>query len=162
MEKLLDDVDLWHFAAHGNFRIQSPDESVLLLSEGYRFRPEDIHGSRQKRISEKRPLVFLNACRVGQQGWSLTRLGGWVAAWVDRCRCGAFVGPLWAVNDWLAFEFCRAFYDALRQGKTLGEATQAARRQVSELAPDDPTWLAYTVYGHPNARVIFGPSANTP
>lgn len=87
----------------------------------------------------------------------MTGLGGWAAAWVDRARCGAFVGPLWSVNDWLAFEFARAFYDALREGQTIGQATQGARIHVRDIAPDNPTWLAYSVYAHPNARVVFGP-----
>jgi len=148
-------VSLWHFAAHGNVDLDHPDESVVVLADGRGLRAEDVTGPRQTHIARDKPLVFLNACRVGQQGWSLTRLGGWAAAWVDRSRCGAFVGPLWSVSDWLAYDFARAFYDALRQGQTIGQAAQAARIRVRGLAPDDPTWLAYSVYAHPNARVTF-------
>lgn len=157
VEALLDrgGVHLWHFAAHGNVDLAHPNESVIRLADGRGLRAEDIHGPRQTHIAQDRPLVFLNACRVGQQGWSLTRLGGWAAAWVDRCRCGAFIGPLWKVNDWLAYEFARAFYDALRKNQTIAQAAQVARNRVRELAPADPTWLAYSVYAHPNARVVF-------
>jgi len=158
VEALLDagGIGLWHFAAHGNVNLDHPNESVIILADGRGLRAEDIHGPRQTHIARDKPLVFLNACRVGQQGWSLTRLGGWAAAWVDRSRCGAFVGPLWSVNDWLAYEFARVFYDVLRQGQTIGRAAQAARERVRGLAPDNPTWLAYSVYAHPNARVGFG------
>jgi CHAT domain-containing protein len=158
VEALLDQggVQLWHFASHGLADFTNPNEAVLILADGHRLRPEDLHGPRQTHIAKDRPLAFLNACQVGQQGWALTRLGGWAAAWVDRCRCGAFIGPLWSVNDRLAYEFGKAFYEALRAGQTLGQALQAARQKARELDPDDPTWLAYSVYGHPNGRVRFG------
>jgi hypothetical protein len=147
-------ISLWHFAAHGNIDFSTPNESVLLLADGCKFRSEDIHGQRQTHVAKDRPLVFLNACQVGQQGWSLTRLGGWAAAWVDRCRCGAFIGPLWSVNDRLASEFARAFYDALCEGRSIGQAAQAARQQTChQTLRYNPTWLAYSVYAHPNARV---------
>ncbi len=134
----------------------SPNESPVVLADGRKLRPEDIHGQRQTHIAQARPLIFMNACRVGQQAWALTRLGGWASAWVDRCRCGVFVGPLWSVNDRLAYEFAQAFYDALRAKQTIGQAALAARRHVRALAPDDPNCLAYSVYAHPNARVKFG------
>jgi len=158
VEALLDGggLHLWHFAAHGNVDLDYPNESVIRLADGRGLRAEDIHGARQTHIAQDRPLVFLNACRVGQQGWSLTRLGGWAAAWVDRCRCGAFIGPLWEVDDRLAYEFACAFYDALRGNQTIAQAAQAARKRIRKMAPNNPTWLAYSLYAHPNARVIFG------
>ncbi len=158
VERLLNEghINLWHFASHGHTNLQHPNESTLLLADGRYLRPEDIHGPRQSHVRRKRPLVFMNACRVGQQAWSLTRLGGWAAAWVDRCRCGAFIGPLWAVNDHLAWRFASRFYEEVEAGKTLAEAVRAARLHVRALAPQNPTWLAYTLYAHPNARVEFG------
>ena len=158
VEALLDGdgIHLWHFAAHGNVDPTHPNESVVRLADGQGLRAEDIHGARQTHIAQDRPLVFLNACRVGQQGWSLTRLGGWAATWVDRCRCGAFVGPLWSVNDRLAYEFACAFYKELKKNHTIAQAMWTARKRVRDSAPDNPTWLAYTLYAHPNARVAFG------
>ncbi|MBN2117365.1 MAG: CHAT domain-containing protein [Anaerolineales bacterium] len=151
-------ISLWHFIAHSNIDLAAPDESVLLLADGYKFRPEDVHGQRQTHVAKDRPLVFMNACQVGQQGWSLTRLGGWAAIWVDRCRCGAFIGPLWSIDDRLADEFAHAFYDGLCEGHTIGQAVQSARRQAREQTLRcNPTWLAYSVYAHPNARVRLKP-----
>jgi len=37
------------------------------------------------------------------------------------------------------------------KGKTLGEAVTALRGKVEK---GDPTWLAYAVYGHPEARFL--------
>jgi hypothetical protein len=157
VESLLDNggINLYHFAAHGNASFAHPDESVVILSDGRSLRASDITGKRQTHIARDRPLVFLNACRVGQQSWSLTRLGGWAAVFVDRARCGAFIGPLWSVNDFLAYEFARSFYEALQDGQTFGEANQVARRRIRDLYPQNPTWLAYSVYAHPNGRVQF-------
>ena len=86
----------------------------------------------------------------------MTRLGGWAEAFVGRCRCGAFLAPQWAVDDELACAFARAFYDALEDGRTLGQATQLARGRLAGLSPHDPAYLAYSVYAYPNARVAFG------
>jgi len=49
--------------------------------------------------------------------------------------------------------FATSFYDAIvHQRATLGEASLLARKSVSEDL-EDPTWLAYTVYGSPAAKV---------
>jgi hypothetical protein len=164
VEGLLDrgGIGVWHFAAHGNIELGRANEAVIRLSDGAGFRAEDLTGPRATLVSRDRPLVFLNACRVGQQGWSLTQLGGWAAAWVGRCRCGAFLGPLWAVDDWIAFEFARAFYQSLDDGLTFGQAANAARARARSLAPDDPTWLAYSIYAHPNGRLQLGSVASGP
>lgn len=143
-------IDLWHFAGHG-------DVSLIVLADGSCLRPEDLFGPRQTAIARTRPLVFLNACRVSQQSWSLTQLGGWAAAWAGRCRCGVFAGPLWSVTDEPAWIFAHTFYEQIAAGHTLGQAVQAARAQTRQHAPDDTTWLAYSVYAHPNARVVFTP-----
>jgi hypothetical protein len=154
-------IGLYHFAAHGDVKMPFPHESVILLADGQKFQPEDIDGHRQTQIEHDKPLVFLNICRGGQQGWWLTGLGGWASAWVGRGRCGAFVAPLWGINDRLAFEFARAFYGALREGKTIGKATQEARDHIRSTTPPRLTWIAYSVYGHPNARVTFGSSTSS-
>lgn len=147
-----------HFVAHGDFVATQPDASSLLLVDGSRFRAEDLQGPLATRLSEDRPLVFFNACRLGQQGWSLAGLGGWAERWVRLCGCGAFVAPLWAVSDRWAFELAKAFYAHLEEGGTFGSAAQAARRKVRELAGESPTWMAYVIYGHPNGRLVFVPA----
>jgi hypothetical protein len=154
LETLLDrgGVQLLHFAGHGDFDPAQPNESALRFPDRA-FRSGDLHGERMTHIARDRPLVFLNACRVAGQAWSLTGLDGWAERWVRGC--GAFVGPLWAVNDRLAFEFARALYGALEKGETLGEAAREARREVRKLYPGQPTWLAYQVYGHVKARILL-------
>ncbi|MGB9872577.1 MAG: CHAT domain-containing protein [Anaerolineae bacterium] len=150
-------VHLWHFACHGHFDGAAPGNSPLFLEQGERLRPNDLAGPQVKRrLSTDRPLVFLNACRVGQSGLSLTGLGGWAARLVGECRVGALIAPLWTVNDLVACKFARAFYAATQEpGMTLAAALRRAREQVKTAYPDDPTWLAYSLYAHPNARLTW-------
>jgi hypothetical protein len=151
-------VDLLHFAGHGIFDAANPNESALPFPDGSTLRPSDLQGFLATRIAQDRPFVFLNACSVGQQGWSLTRLGGWADRWVRICGCGAFVAPLWPVRDSLALEFAKAFYTALARGETFGQAGRSAREHVRKLAPGDPSWLAYSIYADAHGRLALGDS----
>lgn len=38
-------------------------------------------------------------------------------------------------------------------GDTVAEAVREGR--LASRCPGNPTWLAYSVYAHPNARVVF-------
>jgi len=60
------------------------------------------------------------------------------------------------VRDSVAFVFAQTFYEFLTRGETLGKATKAARQKACGAVPGGPSWLAYVVYGHPNARIVFG------
>jgi CHAT domain-containing protein len=101
----------------------------------------------------RRPLVFLNACQTGRADVGLVRLGGWATASLAS-RAGSFVGTLWSVRDGAACLWAKTFYASLAGGATLGAAALTARLTVA--ATGDPSWLAYIVYAHPNARVVFG------
>jgi hypothetical protein len=152
-------IDLWHMASHGDIDERHPDESALILADGSALSPEDLFGERQSAIRSARPMVFLNACRTGQQGWSLAQIGGWADAWVRRCRSGAFIGPLWSVSDAPAKLFATVVYDRLRAGDSLGAGVRAARMAVRTMFPEDPTWLAYALYAHPNLQIVLGHGA---
>lgn len=149
------ELDLIHFVGHGAFESQDPDLSSFHLFEG-RLRPIDLHGEIQTHVKSRRPLVFLNACEVGQQSFALTGLGGWAPRWVRDCGCSVFVAPIWPVDDDLAHDFALTFYGALEAGKTFGQATREARLKVLRTAPSRLTWLAFTTYAHPNGRWVFG------
>ena len=148
-------LGLLHFALHGTFDSAMPNEAGLPLADGSVFRPSDLHGPVQTQISQDRPLVVLNACGSGRQAWSWSGLGGWADRWVRVCGCGAFIGPLWQVRDSAALAFAQSLYNALTRGESLGSAAQEARLAAREANAGDPSWLAYTVYGHPNAQVVL-------
>jgi len=97
------------------------------------------------------PVIFLNACRTAGLAATYNGLDGWAEAFM-QAGAGAFVGSLWSVTDGAAREFAQEFYHQLREGLPLGEAVTAARGSAAS-QPGDPTWLAYTVYGDPSARL---------
>jgi hypothetical protein len=66
------------------------------------------------------------------------------------------------VRDSSAGIFAKTFYSRLRESETLGEAVLGARRRLREADPADPSYLAYSLYGHPNAVVGFGDSELIP
>jgi len=160
LEELLEGnapIDLWHFACHGDFTATAPTDAPLLLQKKERLLPRDIVGRAQTRLKRDQPLVVFNACRVGQSGLALTGMGGWAKVLVQDCGVGAFLAPMWEVTDSLARAFAAAFYQATLEtpGRTLASAVCAARHAVRQQAPHDPTWLAYALYAHPNARLAW-------
>ena len=71
-----------------------------------------------------------------------------------KAGAGAFVSSLWSVGDQPARTFTETWYQELLAGKTVTEATIAAR--LAAAAASDATWLAYTVYAHPHAVIVPG------
>lgn len=160
LEELLEGnapVDLWHFACHGDFDGRRPYDAPLELQNREQLTPADLSGPAQTRLKYDRPLVVFNACRVGQSGLALTGMGGWAKVLVQDCGVGAFLAPMWEVTDSLSLSFAQAFYQATREapGRTLASAVSAARHAVRRQAPQDPTWLAYALYAHPNAQLAW-------
>jgi CHAT domain-containing protein len=147
--------DWVHVASHGNFYSNAPDgDSALWLQHDNALTPQDIAGMHiEGYMRQHRPVFFFNACEVGRQGWALTRIGGWANRLISS-GAGLFVGPLWSVGDSSALTFATAFYQSLFSGETVAIATQQARVAAQQVG--DPTYLAYSVYGHPNARVSTG------
>jgi len=63
---------------------------------------------------------------------------------------------MWNVKTGSARDFASAFYDQLLAGKTLAEAVRAGRTAAQEHEKNgDPTWMAYCVYGEPDARITY-------
>lgn len=152
---------LYHFATHANFNEAVVDESPIVL-QGEPLFPSDLTRRRAQGMRRERPLVFLNTCHGARVGFNLTGLGGWAQRLVDQLGVTAFVGALWEVNDELASRFAQAFYEELWAGKTLGEAFHSARQQVRTLQSGNPTWLAYTLYGDPNSRIVWTAGGGAP
>jgi hypothetical protein len=152
-------VQLIHFAGHGEYDSSGTEDPVIRLSDESLV-PDDLNRASLGRSAH--PLVFLNACEVAEEGWALTRIGGWAEAFCDVGFAG-FVGPYWAVNDGVARKAANIFYDALATGDTVGEAIRDIRRHFYS-DPDyrgHPSWLAYTLHCQPNVRVRM-PSAPAP
>ena len=146
------DYSWLHVASHGDYNVDRPSsESVLWLQDDQAFTPEHIIGRDiEGHIAKNRPAFVFNACHAARQGWALTRLGGWANRLIST-GSGLFLAPMWTVTDTLALSFCRAFYDALVAGETVAGAVRKGRSEAR--VKGDPSWLAYSVYAHPNARL---------
>lgn len=137
----------WHFSGHGVMRTDDPLRAEMILEEPPAFTPMLLSGALAN-VGNTSPLVFLNACQMGQSGMALTDAGGWAQQFI-RAGASAFIGAYWSVQDASARDFAESLYNHLVSGKTLGQAALLARQAV--LARNPLTALAYTIFGHPNA-----------
>ncbi|WP_031364652.1 DUF7379 domain-containing protein [Caballeronia sordidicola] len=167
--------DLLHFACHGASDSRNIDTASLLLEGSLKgdgngrlaWYKESLDATVVDRFANfrsldgNRPLVIVNACETGRLGYSLTKLGGFATAFLgprlgtgdSRGRAGAFVGTLWSVDDKYASTFVEKLYAELSAGRTMAQASRAARQGAREAG--DGTWLAYTVYAYPGLVVNF-------
>ena len=139
---------LLHFACHNRF---DPDDGSSIKLDSP-FSPTFLApAASNQSLAQAAPVVFINACRSLGQVPSYNKLDGWAEKFL-RAGAAAFIGTLWEVSDGMAREFAQELYRRLLDGDRLGNAVMAARRAVAA-EPGDPTWLAYAVYGEPQARV---------
>lgn len=143
--------DAWHFSGHGRDNGSDPNCWEICLDDQNALRPEDLNAG-QSNMGVTHPLVFLNACHSGKAGFSLAGAGGWSKQLLDL-GVGAFIGTHWVVEDQAAKEFALAFYRYFFSGSPIAEAVRKARSYLHEHFPGDATWLAYTVFAHPEASV---------
>jgi CHAT domain-containing protein len=159
--------DLLHFAGHGLATSDDIADAQVLLEgqlEQGDYVPEPLRATlvAQYFAAEPQaqqaaaPMVVLNACQTGRLGYQLASIGGFAEAFVGR-GAGAFVSSLWSVGDSPARVFIQALYDALLAGESMASAVKTARETARSAG--DATWLAYTVYAHPEARLYREPAA---
>lgn len=173
------DSDLLHFAGHGEADIDKISRASLLLDDDVvdgryvnRYLKEgDVsqHLRMRRRVqgavagegsgpaAGSGPLVVVNACQAGRVGRQLAGLGGFANAFLSK-GASMFVGTLWSVGDEAALQFAKALYGSLLAGRTLAEAAVSARaaaltKDEAARTKDDVSWLAYTFYGRPSARL---------
>ena len=154
---------MFHFAGHSVMSPGLGNRPSLVMSYP-RFSGEDSttlesgftpHNVTRRSASQRRPLVFLNACTTGGQlesavGWPIR---GFPEAFMEA-GAGAFIGTHWEVEDGPAARFASRFYEEfLGNRRSLAESTIAARSE-STAEGWSPTPLAYVVYGHPAAVAV--------
>jgi hypothetical protein len=158
-----DQFDLLHFACHGEASTGRIWDAALLTGpvkappKGYGGDLLEVtmvsHYAKLRGNAGQRPIVFLNACQTGRNGRALSGTGGMAEAFVHR-GAGLFIGTQWSIGDSSALTFAEVFYGSLKRGDTVVKATRLAREKAKQA--NEPTWLAYTVYGHPYARLASG------
>jgi hypothetical protein len=161
--------DLLHFAGHGLATSDDIADAQVLLEgrvEQGEYVPEPLRATLVAQYfaagpedqDDTRPMVVLNACQTGRLGYQLASIGGFAEAFVGR-GAGAFVSSLWSVGDTPARGFIEALYRALLDGQPMATAVKTAREAARRAG--DATWLSYTVYAHPEARLGRVPAAVT-
>jgi tetratricopeptide (TPR) repeat protein len=118
----MEDADLVHIAAHGQFRDDQPLFSAVDLSGGPLF------GYDVQRLRRPPRLVVLSACDAGR---AAVRPGGEVlgmATALLRSGTATVVASLLPIPDRQAVELVTALHDGLRSG--IGVATALARAQA--------------------------------
>jgi len=148
--------DAWHFSGHARAdTTQRSDKSTLELQGSEKLTPDNVTGVFTNMLLP-RPLVFLNACQSARGGLALTGVGGWAQRFLRPQSldegASAFIGTYWSVDDNAALRFAKELYARLLAGESIGLAAKYAR--AAARADDDTSWLAYTVYADPNARVV--------
>src|SRR5690606_34801779 len=149
------DFDIVHFAGHGDYRSDDPDESGGVLDENHFVSAADIF--RARRVPW---LVVANACysgavRSGESYPSLdvARRGASIAeAFMER-GVQNYLGTGWTVDDDQALRFADVFYTRLLENATLLEATKEARAALFA-SPSGSTWGAYQLYGDPTEVLV--------
>ncbi len=151
--------DGWHFTCHGEFHPAS-NQALLQLEGADMLGAGMLYNADVQRLGLANPLVFLNACQTGQAPSSLSGPAGWadkfLTAAYDSDHPGngaaAFIGAYWSIDDGAALQFAKKFYESLlKDGKTIGDAVWEARCSIRSRG--DGSWLAYTVFAHPLAKV---------
>jgi pimeloyl-ACP methyl ester carboxylesterase len=141
------DVQMVHFNGHGTLganaelnglELENKDSLSAMALHG---RPLGLQGH---------PVLYLNACSVGQTGQVLGRPAGFAAVCIENGWSGV-IAPYWPVYDPWAADCSLALYTKLRLGRSVGEALQEIRREQ----PDNFTAQAYSYFGDPWARLLF-------
>lgn len=142
------DCGLLHFACHNSY---TGDDGSSIALTGGPLVPRLLNSAAiRQSLRQRAPLVFLNACRTTGVAPEYTRMMGWAQQFM-AAGAGALIGTMWAIRSDSAATFAHHFYQALLGKKTLGQATLQARKALRD--PVDPSWLAYTVYGDPDASI---------
>lgn len=144
--------DWVHIVTHGAPPHADTPPGAIELEDAHLL-PGDLIGPQaESHIHRVRPGFVLNVCHSGRQTWGLTQLDGWANVLLGA-GAGLVVAPRWAVTDRQALAFAQSFYRHLLGNMPVAQAVHAAR--CDAFAVGDPTWLAYSVYAHPQARASY-------
>lgn len=151
---------LIHFVGHGtiNSTQQNVNQYSIQLEDG----PLDLMtwSGMVNLQSKNHPILFFNACELGQT----QRVAGFIDGWAPAAlKAGAsgYIGALWPVSDKGASKFGVYFYKTLNGRLKLGPASIAdivRETRKTFLQRGDPTTLAYIYFGDVNLKLRSTPS----
>ncbi len=140
-----DQIDLIHYAGHGDFDPEDPERS------GLRFRDGILTGREIDEFDLEQPpmLVMINACKAGRVEDTLA--GASLAHRVLRTGVRGFISNRWTVGDASAARFAVTVYSQLARGQSLGQECLEARRALFRRKERD--WANFVFYGAPDIRL---------
>ncbi|HMR49195.1 MAG TPA: CHAT domain-containing protein [Arachnia sp.] len=142
--------DVIHFIGHGELQDPANASSARMVLSGASYLSAGSIKGAARNFGRTGPLVFLNSCRIGSASPGLVGPVGFASAMLEA-GSAAFVGAHWDVVDEKAHQFATTLYAHLVVGEPIGRAALAARLAIKD--PEDPTWLAYTVFASPTAAI---------
>jgi hypothetical protein len=139
------DVDLLHFAGHAE-----DNPPGMAFSSKERIDPSEFWDTP---LAKRRPFFFVNGCRAGMSHAGLPpSLGGMIESLLSYDFAGV-VAPFISVDSGAARTAARAFYEAVRAGRSVAQAVQAIHA-CAESDPDQAaTYLSYLAYVPPGLRL---------
>ena len=148
-------VEILHFAVHGKYDPSGAQDGLILV-DGI-LSPDQVLGG----DLPGRPLVFLNACQVGQANEVLGDYAGMAAAFL-RVGASAVVAPLWSIDDATARSIALSFYkETLEDGAIPAEVIRRVRARFKPTTEKQScTYLAYQFFGDPRLELVHAPAAS--
>ncbi|HEV7406523.1 MAG TPA: CHAT domain-containing protein [Chthoniobacteraceae bacterium] len=160
-----DDVHLLHLICHGSSaNANEGSQSITGQPKGgdrQSISVSQLTGDSEFQLfCQRRPLIFLNACQVGQTIPTMTGAGGFAPAFV-KGNAGAVIAPLWSVLDTTAGQAAAEFYTTLSNKPNLRLAEiirdMRAKAYKNPAEKDTISFAAYCFYGDPLATVAAVP-----
>ncbi|MDM8531016.1 tetratricopeptide repeat protein [Anaerolineales bacterium HSG25] len=137
------DRQVIHFGCHGLFRMNQPDQSGLLLADGW-LTVQQIITQLPLKGSQ---LVTLGACQTGQTGIKGGEEHVGLMQAVMTAGTPTVVASLWSVDDQATRWLFEAFYARLAAGQTVQQAMYQARQAIRKQQSHPYYWAAFQVYG---------------
>lgn len=131
-----------HIAAHGEFRLDNPHFSTLLLADG----PLTAADAAALRLDSA--LVALSGCETGLS--RVTRgeeLMGMVSAFL-QAGSASVLASRWRVDDRTTADLMERFYHGLLAGEGKAEALRHAQIVLAEQGLHPLYWAAFCLVGH--------------
>jgi len=144
-------TDLIHFVGHGSAK----GGQSLDLEQDQKLTATKVRGidAFRRAFARQPTLVVLNACDAGRPAPALTGVGGLAQALIAQ-RAGGVIAALWSVEDDIAHEIAKEFYEeALKEpARPFAEILRSIRaRAYDEGRARRDTYAAYCFYGDPHA-----------
>lgn len=137
--------DILHFAVHGQYDPIGPEDGIILVDRTM-LGPNVVRG-----VDLDPPrFVFLNACQVGNGSEVLGDYAGMASAFL-YAGASAVVAPLWSIDDGLARDLAKGFYEAAFAGTPPAGFLREKRSSFTEKSsPKSSIEMAYQFFGHPD------------